>query len=439
MSGPIDLALLPRTATVGPGGSLGVGGCDLVELAEGFGTPLVVYDEEELRGRCREYAEQFGADNVVYASKAFLCRAMAHLIEDEGLGLDVSTGGELHVARSAGFPAKRVVFHGNNKSDEELRTALEAGVGRIVADSFDEFDRIERLVGETGSASPEVLVRITPGIESGTHTHIDTGVEDSKFGFGVRGGTALAATQRVASSEAMHFAGVHAHIGSQIVDLDAYRRATRVVAEVLGEIEAALGTPVEEVNLGGGLGVAYHADEAPPSIAHYAATLKAAFAEACEERGVEGDPRLVVEPGRSIAGPSGLTLYRVGTIKEVPGVRTYVAVDGGMSDNPRPAIYGARYEAFLPARVRSDRNRIVTVAGKHCEQGDVLIHDASLPEDVAVDDFLCTPATGAYAYSMASNYNAQPRPAVVFVRDGEARVVIRRETLDDLLRLDLGD
>ncbi|HLF40609.1 MAG TPA: diaminopimelate decarboxylase, partial [Acidimicrobiia bacterium] len=337
MSDPIDLSLLPRTVAVGPDGSLAVGGRDLVELAEEFGTPLVVYDEEELRRRCREYAEQFGADNVVYASKAFQCRAMVHLIDEEGLGLDVSTGGELHIARAAGFPPPRIVFHGNNKSEDELRRGLEEGVGRIVADSFDEVDRIERLVGE-GLPVPTVLVRITPGVEAGTHTHIETGVEDSKFGFGVRGGTALAAAQRVASSEAMRFAGVHAHIGSQIVSLDAYRRATRVVAEVLCEIEAALGTSVDEVNLGGGLGVAYRADESPPSIADYAANLKTAFAEACEERGVDGEPLLVVEPGRSIVGPAGLTLYRVGTIKEVHGVRTYVAVDGGMSDNPRPAL-----------------------------------------------------------------------------------------------------
>lgn len=434
MTAPLDLSLLPRTAAMDATGRASIGGCDLVDLAERFGTPLVVYDEVELRARCREYAEQFGAANVVYASKAFLCRAMVRLIDEEGLGLDVSTGGELHVALAGGFPPDRVVFHGNNKSDDELRRGLETGVGRVVADSFDELDRIEALVGG-GLPAPAVLVRVTPGVEAGTHGHIETGMEDSKFGFGVRGGAALEAAKRVAASAAMRFAGVHAHIGSQIVSLDAYRRATRVVAEVLAEVEAVTGEPVAEVNLGGGLGVAYRSDEAPPSIAEYGAALKAAFAESCEERGVEGEPRLVVEPGRSVAGPAGLTLYRVGTIKEA-GARTYVAVDGGMSDNPRPAVYGARYEAFLPGRAAAERPRVVTVAGKHCEQGDVLVRDANLPADVTVGDVLATPATGAYAYSMASNYNAQPRPAVVFVRDGDARVVVRRETLDDLLRLD---
>lgn len=437
MTAPIDLGLLPRSATLAPGGSVFVAGCELIDLADRFGTPLVVYDEGELRARCREYADGFGAANVVYASKAFLCRAMARLVADEGLGLDVATAGELHVALAAGFPAERIVFHGNNKSTDEIRAGLEAGIGRLVADSFDELDRIESLVGG-GLAPPAILVRITPGVEAGGHGHIRTGLEDSKFGFGVRAGAALEAVKRVASSPAMRFVGIHAHIGSQILSLESYTRSVRVAAELLGEVEAATGEPVPEVNLGGGLGVAYNSDEQPPPIADYAATLTAALAEACEERGVEGSPRLVVEPGRSIAGPAGLTLYRVGTIKEVAGGRTYVAVDGGMSDNPRPAMYGARYETFLPARAGDPRPRLVTVAGKHCEQGDVLVHDAHLPADVAVGDVLCTPATGAYAYSMASNYNAQTRPAVLFLRDGEARTVIRRETLDDLLTLDEG-
>lgn len=437
-SEPVDLSLLPRTAEVAAGGRLSVGGCDLVELAERFGTPLFVYDEDELRARCREYAEQFGGDRVVYASKAFLCRAMARVVADEGLLLDVSTAGEMHVALAADFPADRLVLHGNNKSVDELRLALTLGVGRIVADSFDELDRIERLVEEGPAVRPpSVLVRVTPGVEARTHAHVETGVEDSKFGFSVRGGPALDAAKRVAASDAMRFVGVHAHIGSQVVALDAYVRAAGVVADLVAEIEAAAGTAVDEVDLGGGLGVRYRGEERAPGVAEYAATLRGAFDEACAGRGVRHRPELLVEPGRSIAGPAGLTLYRVGTVKEVPGVRTYVAVDGGMSDNPRPAVYGARYEAFLPARVRSHRPRPATVAGKHCEQGDVLVRDARLPEALAIGDVLCTPATGAYGYSMASNYNAVPRPAVVFVRDGTARPVLRRETLDDLLRLDL--
>ena len=436
MSGPISLALLPRTATVTDAGRLVVGGCDVAELARGFGTPLVVYDEMELRARCREYAAAFGAGRVAYASKAFLCQAMARLVNEEGLSLDVATGGELYIALTAGFPAHRLVFHGNNKSDDELCRALEAGVGRIVVDSFDEMDRIERLVSDEGHEPPAVLIRVTPDVEAGDHGHIQTGMHDSKFGFAVRGGAALDAARRAAESATMRFLGVHAHIGSQVLSLDAYAQSADVVAVVLAEIEAATGDPIEEVNLGGGLGIAYLSDDDPPSIAEYATALKTGFARACEARGVSRDPHIVVEPGRSIAGPAGFTLYRVGTIKEVDGVRTYAAVDGGMSDNPRPSMYGARYEAFLPDRVTAARPRVVTVAGKHCEQGDILILDASVPDDLAVGDVLATPSTGAYAYSMASNYNAQTRPAVLFVRDGEARVVVRRETLDDLLHLD---
>lgn len=439
MSGPIDLGLLPRTSAVNDRGHLVIGGCDLGELAGGFGTPLVVYDEDELRARCREYAEVFGAGNVAYASKAFLCRAMARLVNEEGLSLDVATGGELHIALAAGFPPSRLVFHGNNKSEAELCHALEAGVGRIVADSFDELDRIESLVRDEGHAPPGVLVRVTPGVEAGDHHHIRTGVEDSKFGFGVRSGMALAAAGRVAASDTLRFLGIHAHIGSQVDSLEAYALSARVAAGLVVEIQDAVGRPIEEVNLGGGLAVRYLPGDAPPSIGEYAHALRSAFADACREAGVTGEPRLTVEPGRSIAGPAGVTLYRIGTVKELPGVRTYVAVDGGMSDNPRPSVYGARYEAFLPDRARSPRPRTVTIAGKHCEQGDILVRDAPLPADVEVGDVLCTPVTGAYAYSMASNYNAQTRPAVVFVREGEARVVLRRETADDLLRLDADD
>lgn len=437
-SDPVDLSLLPRTAEVGDDGRLSVGGCDLVELADRFGTPLLVYDEADLRARCREYAEHFGADHVAYASKAFLCRAMARLVADEGLLLDVSTAGEMHIALAADVAPERFVLHGNNKSVDELRLALTLGVGRLVADSFDELDRIERLVEEGPSVRPpSVLVRVTPGVEARTHAHVETGVDDSKFGFSVRGGPALDAAKRVTASDAMRFAGVHVHIGSQVVALDAYVRAVEVVADLVAEIEAAAGTTVDEVDLGGGLGVRYHADAHAPLVAEYAATLRRGLGDACEQRGLRSRPVLLVEPGRSIAGPAGLTLYRVGTIKEVPGVRTYVAVDGGMSDNPRPAVYGARYEAFLPAQARAERPLRATVAGKHCEQGDVLVREARLPEALAIDDVLCTPATGAYSYSMASNYNAVPRPAVVFVGSGDARPVLRRETLDDLLRLDL--
>jgi diaminopimelate decarboxylase len=371
---------------------------------------------------------------VAYAAKAFLCVAMARLVAEEGLLLDVASGGEAQVARAGGFPASDLVHHGNNKADDELRAALESG-GRIVVDSFDEIDRIERLVGE-GFPAPRMLVRVTPGVLADTHDHVLTGHDDSKFGLSVATGAAYEAAMRVAKSDAVTFVGLHCHIGSQILAVEPYREAATVVAELAADVSRATGAPIDEVNLGGGLGVRYRADDEAPTIADFATGVRAAYRDACSTAGLDPPPRLGVEAGRSIAGPAGITLYTVGTVKEASDARTYVAVDGGMSDNPRPATYGARYEAFLPARVAAARPFVATVAGKHCEQGDVLVNDARLPADVAVGDVLVTPVTGAYGHSMASNYNLVPRPAVVFVRDGHARVVVRRETLDDLLRRD---
>jgi len=434
---PFDLTLLPASAQVGADGSLSIGGVDLVALAAEHGTPLYVYDEGELRARCREYRDRFDG-GVAYASKAFLCTAMARLVAEEGLDLDVATGGELHVARHAGFPAGRIVFHGNNKSVAELRAALAAGVGRIVVDSFDELDRLERCTREGGHAPARVLVRVTPGVEAHTHEYIETGAEDSKFGFGLLSGDASAAVARVVESDALVLAGLHCHIGSQVFRLDSFGAGVDRMVGLMLAIEQDTGVTIEELSVGGGLGVRYLASDEGPSIAQYAAALHEMLAKAQAAHGVRSRPRLTVEPGRSIAAPAGITLYTVGTIKEIPGVRTYVAVDGGMSDNLRPVTYGARYEAFLPARVRAPRDRVVTVAGKHCEQGDVLVRDAHLPADLAVGDVLATPVTGAYAHSMASNYNKVARPAVVFVRDGSARVVVRREGPEDLVRLDVG-
>lgn len=437
MSAPIDLTLLPRTATIDASGRCSIGGVDLVGLADRFGTPLYVYDEEELRRRCREYVEVFGPGSVAYAGKAFLCVAMARLVAEEGLHLDVATGGELHVALRAGVMPERLVFHGNNKSSDELQAALEAGVGRIVVDSHDELDRVDALV-HGGLPAPTVLVRVTPGVEAHTHEYIETGVEDSKFGFGLESGEALAAAKRIAAGTTAHLAGLHCHIGSQVFRLDSYARAAEKVAGLVHDVEEATGAPIAEVNLGGGLGVRYLSGDAPPSIAEYAAVLREGFVAALGLARAHSAPQLMVEPGRSIAAPAGLTLYRVGTIKHIAGVRTYVAVDGGMSDNPRPALYGAAYEAFVPARATADRPLVATIAGKHCEQGDVLVRDARLPGDLAIGDLVATPCTGAYGASMASTYNRVPRPAVVFVRDGEAREVVRRESLDDLLNLDAG-
>jgi diaminopimelate decarboxylase len=435
MSGPIDLSLLPASAAVDADGRCSIAGRDLTELADEFGTPLYVYDEGELRSRCRAYRDAFDG-RAAYASKAFLCIAMARLVADEGLWLDVATGGELHVALTAGFPAERIIMHGNNKSTAELHDAVTAGIGRIVVDSFDELTRLERLAGDLG-AHPSVLVRVTPGVAAHTHEHIETGTDDSKFGFSIGNGAALDAATRVVQSGAIQFAGVHCHIGSQVFRVDAFENAVHKMAAHIRAIEDATQVAVDECNVGGGLGVRYTEADDPPSIEQYSRALHDAFAKALVDVDAHSRPKLMVEPGRSIAAPAGITLYRVGTIKEIPGIRTYVAVDGGMSDNLRPIAYGARYEAFVPSRARAARPAVATIAGKHCEQGDVLVRDAALPADLAVGDVIATPCTGAYAHSMASNYNKVTRPAVVFVRDGEARVVVRRETPDDLVRLDI--
>ncbi len=387
---------------------------------------MFVYDEAHVRARCQEARRAWG-DGTAYATKAFLCRAMAALAHEEGLCLDVSTGGELHVALAAGVPAARLVMHGNNKADAELRAAMAAGVGRVVVDSFDELDRIERLA--TTAAPPDLLVRVTPGVEAHTHEFVRTGQEDSKFGFSLASGLADKAAARARALEAKGLArlvGVHAHIGSQIFLLESFGAEV----EALGAWFASLG--LAELCIGGGLGVPYIEGEDAPTITGWADAVKAA----CRRAGVPAATRITAEPGRSIVATAALTLYTVGTIKEVPGVRTYLSVDGGMSDNPRPVLYGSGYEAFLPARAGADRPWPVTVAGKHCESGDVLVRDAQLPAGTAVGDVLAVPVTGAYGYSMASNYNKVPRPAVVFVAGGRSRVVVRRETNEDLLRLD---
>jgi diaminopimelate decarboxylase len=428
---PFDLTLLSRSASVDEQGRCRLDGITLDDLASRFGTPLYVYDEAELRGRCREYLGAFPG-GVAYASKAFLCFAMARLVADEGLDIDVATGGELHLVLHAGVAPARVVFHGNNKSDAELETALRAGVGRIVADSFAELDRLEALV-RAGLPAPAVMVRVTPGVEAHTHEYLETAVDDSKFGFGLGSGAAFAAVTRVVASPSLRFAGLHCHIGSQVFRSDSFDRALDKMVGLVAHVETTLGVEVEELNMGGGLGVRYLHDDDPPTIAEHGASANAALAAAVVTHGLRRAPRLTTEPGRSIAAPAGLTLYRVGTIKEIPGVRTYVAIDGGMSDNLRPVTYGARYEAFVPNRALAPRPATVTIAGKHCEQGDLLVRDAQLPAQLALGDVIAMPVTGAYGHSMASNYNRVTRPAVVFVRDGSARVVVRRETDDDLL------
>jgi diaminopimelate decarboxylase len=342
--------------------------------------------------------------------------------------LDVATGGELHVARSAGVPAARLVLHGNNKSSEELAMALEEGVGRIVIDSFDEIARLGGLLESRPPAPerPKVLVRVTPGVEAHTHEFVRTGQEDSKFGFSVSSGAAEKAVTALELIPGVELVGVHAHIGSQVFDASSFEQAI----EVLGAFFAPLG--LEELVVGGGLGVAYVNGETAPTQAEWAAAVQ----EACAKTGVDPATRLSAEPGRSIVATAGITLYTVGTVKHLPGIRTYVSVDGGMSDNPRPVLYGSGYEAFLPRATGAARPRPVRVVGKHCESGDLVVPDAFVPEDLEVGDILATPVTGAYGYSMASNYNKVPRPAVVFVMGGTARVAVRRETFEDLTRLD---
>ena len=420
---PLPRHLLPDTAAVAADGSLSVGGLPLVELAAEFGTPLFVYDEAHLRARCREAVAAFG-DGVAYATKAFLCLAMARLAHDEGMWLDVATGGELHVALAAGVPASRCVLHGNNKSLDELRTALAASIGRVVVDSFDEFDRLDALAAE-GLPTPRVMIRVTPGVEAHTHEFVQTGQEDSKFGFGWHSGAAAEAVARARSSRSVELIGLHVHIGSQVFVAENYAAAIDVVAPLAREHD------LPEFCIGGGLGVAYVEGEEAPTISQWGKVIL----DECAKAGVAG--HVTAEPGRAIVATAGMTLYTVGTIKEIPGVRTYVAVDGGMSDNPRPVLYGSGYETFLPRAAAADRPRRVRVVGMHCESGDLLVRDAKVPADLAVGDILATPVTGAYGHSMGSNYNKVTRPVVVFVADGAARLVVRRETYDDLISRDL--
>ncbi len=423
MAAPLPPSLLPDNAVVGDDGHLSIGGCDLVEVAAEFGTPVFVYDEEHLRARCREAVAAF-PDGAAYATKAFLCVAMARLAHEEGMHLDVATGGELHVALTAGVPADKLVLHGNNKSLAELAMARNAGVGRIVVDSFDELERLTRLHQDDGFA-PQVLLRITPGIEAHTHEFVMTGQEDSKFGFGLHSGAAGRAIELASSSPAVDLVGIHMHIGSQVFVADSFHDAVEAMAPFV----TAHGLP--EFSIGGGLGVPYVEGETAPTISDWGAAIQAG----CRDAGITA--HITAEPGRSIVAGAAVTLYTVGTVKEVPGVRTYVAVDGGMSDNPRPVLYGSGYETFLPRAAGADRPRPVRVVGKHCESGDLLVREGWVPDDLEVDDILATPVTGAYGHSMGSNYNKILRPAVVFCRDGDARLVVRRESFEDLVRNDV--
>jgi len=421
---PLPFHLLPDTATVDDHGRLSIGGCDVGDLAERHGTPLFVYDEAHIRARCREAVSVLG-DGATYASKAFLCRAVARLVHEEGMRIDVATGGELQVVLAAGVPAERTVLHGNNKSLDELRLALTAGVGRIVVDSDDELDRIESLVA-SGLPVPRVLLRINPGIEVHTHEHVRTGNLDSKFGFPLPTGQADDALARARASAAVDLVGLHMHIGSQVFSVENFLEGLRAVAPFV------VAADLPELVVGGGLGVAYVEGESAPTITEWAT----AVVDGCRAAGITAE--IGVEPGRAVVGAAAVTLYTVGTVKFIPGVRTYVSVDGGMSDNPRPVLYGSGYETFLPRAATSRREMPIRLVGKHCESGDLLVREGRVPADLAVGDVIATPVTGAYGHSMGSNYNKVLRPAVVFVADGVDRLVVRRETVEDLLATDVG-
>ncbi|MDQ2700081.1 MAG: diaminopimelate decarboxylase [Actinomycetota bacterium] len=405
-------------------GHLEIGGCDVVDLAAEFGTPAYIFAVEEMRNRARAYKDAFSAhtDNfeILFASKALPVTAAYRLFAEEGLSVDVASGGELTMALAAGYDPGRIYMHGNNKTDAELELASRSGVGHLIVDSFDEIERCERVLDK----DQDVLIRVTPGIKPSTHSYIQTGQLDSKFGFGLEDGTAARAIERVLASDRLNLVGLHFHIGSQIFEIEPFRLAVESLAELKGDW-------CRIVDLGGGLGIAYGDSDEPPQIQSYVELKIAAVREFFDD-----EVRILIEPGRSLVGTAGVTIYTVGTIKEIPGVRTYLAVNGGMSDNLRPMLYDAKYAAVIADRADAEAERVVTIAGSHCESGDILVRDVALA-DPRVGDILLTPATGAYGHSMANNYNGMPRPPVIFCENGEAKAVVRRESYEDLLSRDV--
>jgi diaminopimelate decarboxylase len=430
-------ALYPDNARVSAAGHLLLGGCDVVELADQFGTPLYVYDEATLRHRAAAYrdglqAAYAGESLVCYAGKAYCAPWLLRIMAEERLGLDVVSGGELFVAQAAEFPMERTYFHGNNKGDDELAQALEAGVSRIVVDNLEEIDRLSRLSRQLGKEQA-VLLRVAPGVEAHTHAHIKTGVLDTKFGLSIQTGVAEEAARRIHASPGLQLVGLHAHIGSQIFETGPYQETIGRVFELAARLRDAFGFELLELSPGGGFGMRYTVEDEPFSPGEITRVIADGVCEGARHAGFTNLPRLTIEPGRSIVGPAGVAVYRVGSVKEIPGVRTYVAVDGGMADNIRPTAYGARYTPMLANRALEADDAVVAVAGKYCESGDVLVRDARLPWP-RVGDLVAVPGSGAYHLSMASNYNMSLRPAVVVVCKGAARLVRRRETYEDLLR-----
>ncbi|WP_326652614.1 MULTISPECIES: diaminopimelate decarboxylase [unclassified Streptomyces] len=439
---PTDLNVLDekvwaRTVTRNEDGAVAVGGIEVTRLAEEFGTPAYFLDESDFRARCRAWADAFGKDaDVFYAGKAFLSRAIVRWLTEEGLNLDVCSGGELTTALDAGMPADRIAFHGNNKSEEEIERAVRVGVGRIVLDSFQEIVRVAHIAQRQGKRQ-RVQIRVTVGVEAHTHEFIATAHEDQKFGIALADGQAAEAVRRALRLDGLELIGIHSHIGSQIFDMAGFEVSARRVVRLLAEVRDEHGIELPEIDLGGGLGIAYTSDDDPREPHDIAKALSEIVTRECEAAKLR-TPRISVEPGRAIVGPSAFTLYEVGTVKPLQGLRTYVSVDGGMSDNIRTALYDAEYSVALVSRTSEAEPMLARVVGKHCESGDIVVKDAFLPADLAPGDLIAVPATGAYCRSMASNYNHALRPPVVAVKDGEARVIVRRETEEDLLRLDVG-
>ena len=431
------LGVLPMTAEVRDG-HLSIGGVDMVTLAREAGTALYVMDEEHIRHQLREYVRwtryHWPHVDVVYAGKAFLSLSMVRLVAEEDCSLLCASGGELAYAVRAGFPMERVQVHGNNKTPQELAECLDAGVGRIVVDNFDELARLSAMAAERG-VNQRVLIRVTPGVEADTHEFIITGAEDSKFGFGLNQGLAMEAVKRAVEAPGIEFEGLHMHIGSQIYALRSFAKAIEVMVGFMRDVQRETGQAVRMLDVGGGLGVAYGVPDEPSTVKDFGKVVVDGIKEECERHGLDV-PRMAVEPGRSIVANAGVTLYTVGSVKEIPGIRTYVAVDGGMSDNIRTSLYDAHYEALIANKADRPREMVGTIAGKHCESGDIVVRDAPLqcPEP---GDIVCVAATGAYCHSMSSNYNKQVRPGVVFVRGGEWRFVLRRETYEDLMRAEV--
>jgi diaminopimelate decarboxylase len=435
--GAIDPAVWPRTVRR-VAGSLVLGGMDVRDLAERFGTPLFACDEEDFRSRCRAFHDAFGPEAVVtYAAKAFCCRGVLRWVTDEGLGVDVCTGGELEVALQAGVAPEMITLHGNNKLPSELERAVGAGVGRIVADSLEEIARLAQIAGRARGPRPKILVRVTTGVEAAAHEFVATAHDDQKFGFSLSSGAADEAVRRVLASPGLELAGLHSHIGSQIYDTAGFDVAAHRVLELAVRIRDEHGVEIGELDLGGGFGIAYTPADDPQDVKVIADSLRQILDAQCRAAGL-ARPRLTVEPGRAIAGPGTITLYQVGTVKDVDGLRTYVSVDGGMSDNIRTALYDAEYTCVLASRESQAPPILCRLVGRHCETGDIVVRDTYLPADIAPSDLVAVAATGAYCRSMASNYNHVPRPAVVAVRGGSARPLLRRETMDDLLALDAG-